>query len=226
MIGLLADVGKARLPGAMFEKPGALTAAEYSVVKKHVEHSLAILRESPDVPEELMVGVAQHHERMDGSGYPKGLSGAEISVYGRMAGIADTFAAMTTDRPYAEAMTPYRALTSLFEWADKSFHAPLVEQFVQAIGVFPVGSMIELSSGEVAVVLAHNLVRRLEPRVLVLTDADKQPLADPVARDLLEKSDDEDEQRVYILKGLPPGAYGIEPRDYYIDASQSSDPAV
>jgi hypothetical protein len=95
-------------------------------------------------------------------------------------------------------------------------HAPLVEQFVHAISIFPVGSLIELSSGEVAIVLEHNKIRRLEPRVLVLTDEDKEMLAQPVTLDLMAQNKANGAQKK-ILRGLPDGAYDIRYRDYYLN---------
>jgi HD-GYP domain-containing protein (c-di-GMP phosphodiesterase class II) len=213
-VGLLADIGNARIPALLLEKPGMLTPEEFAVVKTHVRHTQEMLSDTQGLPVEVLMGVAQHHERMDGSGYPKGLAGRQISVYGRMVAIVDCFAALTSDRPYARAQTPHEALMSLFQWSPGLFHAPLVEQFVQGIGLFPVGSLVELSSGEVAVVLAHNRLRRLEPRVLVLTDAAKQPLERAVERDLHDSTPD-GTPRVHILKGLPPGAYGVSPQEYY-----------
>ena len=165
---MLADVGKTKIPRALLEKPGLLSAAEFGLVKEHVNLSLHILNSGPALPPQMLQGISQHHERIDGSGYPNQLKGDKISIYGKMAAIADSFAALITARPYAKASAPQDALMNLYEWSGTSFHEPLVEQFVQAIGVFPVGSLVELSSGEVAVVIAHNRVRRLEPRMLVL----------------------------------------------------------
>ena len=117
---------------------------------------------------------------MNGSGYPQRPAWATRSaIYGRMAGIVDCFAALTNHRPYAAAASSYEALRSISGWAGDFFHEPLVQQFVSSIGVFPVGSLIELSTGEVAIVVAHNKVRRLKPRVLVVTGPDKTPLAAP-----------------------------------------------
>src|SRR5207253_673125 len=98
----------------------------------------------------------------------KGFEGNEIGIYGRMAGIVDTFAALTNHRPYAAAASSYEALRSISGWAGDFFHEPLVQQFVSSIGVFPVGSLIELSTGEVAIVVAHDKVRRLKPPVLIV----------------------------------------------------------
>jgi HD-GYP domain-containing protein (c-di-GMP phosphodiesterase class II) len=192
-----------------------LAPAEHEMMKNHVRLGLEALRGSGALPAEVAQGIAQHHERLDGSGYPKGLKGNAISIYGRMAAIADSFAALITPRAYANPLAPQDALMNLYEWAGTSFHEPLVEQFVQAVGVFPVGSLVELSSGEIAVVVVHNRVRRLEPRVLLLTGPDKAPLAEPVERDLLAQGKSE-QGRVRIVRGLPAGAYGLKLRDYYM----------
>ncbi len=215
MIGMLADVGKTLVPRALLEKPGMLTAEEYTVVKDHVGLGLEALGKSIVLPPEVEQGIAQHHERLDGSGYPQGLAGNAISIYGRIAAIADTFAALITPRAYANASAPQEALMNLFEWSGKSFHAPLVEQFVEAIGIFPVGSFVELSTGEAAIIVAHNRTRRLEPKVLVLTWSDKQPLPEPIARDLGERGRGGDGKVIRIVRGLPSGAYGLKVRDYY-----------
>ncbi len=215
MIGMLADVGKIRLPRALLDKPGMLTSTEFGLIKEHVRLGMDALREAGALPPEVEFGIVEHHERLDGSGYPKGLKGNDISIYGRMAAIADSFAALITPRAYANPSAPQDALMNLYEWAGSSFHEPLVEQFVQAVGVFPVGSLVELSSGEVAIVVAHNRVRRLEPRVLVLTWPDKAPLSEPLERDLLSASGS-GSGRLRIVRGLPSGAYGLKLRDYYL----------
>ncbi len=217
MVGVLADVGKTKLPRALLEKPGMLNPAEYSIIKEHVRLGLEALSQGSALTPEVELGIAQHHERLDGSGYPKGLKGNEISIYGRMAAIADSFSALITPRPYANPLAPQDALMSLYQWAGTSFHEPLVEQFVQGVGVFPVGSMVELSSGEVAVVLAQNRVRRLEPRVLLLTAPDKRPLPAPVEKNLMQQTRESESTPLRIVRGLPSGAYGLKLRDYYAD---------
>ena len=212
-IGLLLDIGMLKMPTSLVDKAEALTPAEHALLTKHVDYSLQALEQNDPLPRFVARGIQEHHERIDGSGYPLGLAGEEISVYGRMAAIADTFAAMTTARPYDVTHSPFDAMKELFREAESKLHAPLVEQFVQAISIFPVGSLIELSSGEVAIVLEHNGVRRLEPTVLVLTDPDKNMLSQPVALELMGANRD----RKKILRGLADGAYGIDYRDYYLN---------
>jgi HD-GYP domain-containing protein (c-di-GMP phosphodiesterase class II) len=215
-IGLLLDIGKLRLPREILEKQGRLTSGEFETVKAHVQHSLDILQETPNFNSDVIEGITQHHERMNGSGYPNALKDVAISLFGRMAGIADCFAALTKRRPYAEAVSSYEALRSLSGWAGEFFHEPLVEHFVQAVGVFPVGSLVELSSGEVAVVVTHNKVKRLKPRVLVITAPDKSTAAYPVMMDMLYGPQTAGEQPVYIRRGLPSGAYGLDAREHYL----------
>lgn len=222
-IGLLLDIGMLTLPPDLLEKSTNLSPEEDDLLSRHVESSMKMLAETGPLLQNVALGISQHHERLDGSGYPDRLKGDAISIYGRMAAIADSFAAMTTARPYDITHSAFDALKELFKDAGRKLHAPLVEQFVQAISIFPVGSLIELSSGEVAIVLEHNKVRRLEPKVLILTGPDKQPLEQPVMIDLMRKNSsansdegDDDGDRMKILRGLPDGAYDIGYSDYYL----------
>ena len=217
LIGILADVGKTRVPRALLDKPGMLTPVEFRIAKDHVRLGLKALEADMPLAPEVRAGIAEHHERLDGSGYPRGLKGAEISLWGRIAGIADCIAALITDRPYAKAMAAQDALMNLYQWADTSFHGPLVEQFVQSVGVFPVGSLVELSNGEVAIVLAHNRARRLEPRVIIVADAQKRPIAEPFERDLFKQAAVKGAKPLRIQRGLAAGAYGLKPQDFYAD---------
>jgi len=214
-VGLLLDIGKIKLPRPLLEKQGSLSPAEFEEVKKHVNYGLEILKETPGMDGEVLLAIAQHHERMNGGGYPKGLVGSEIGVYGRMAAIVDCFAALTNHRPYAAASSSYEALRSLSGWSGEYFHEPLVQQFVSSVGVFPVGSLIELSTGEVAVVVEHSKVRRLKPRVLVITGPDKTPSSHPALLDLLYEPKSHDET-VFIRRGLAAGAYGLDLKDFYL----------
>jgi HD-GYP domain-containing protein (c-di-GMP phosphodiesterase class II) len=215
-VGLLLDIGKIRLAKGLLEKQGKLTPAEFDIAKTHVQHGLEILAETPNFDPQILDAIAQHHERLNGSGYPRQLEGDEISIYGRMAGIADTFSALIRPRPYADAMSSYEALRALTGWGGELFHEALVQQFVSSVGVFPVGSLIELSTGEVAIVVAHNKVRRLKPRVLVVTGPDKTPAPHPTMVDLLYDPKLGGDEPAFIKRGLPAGAYGLDLRDFYL----------
>jgi len=210
MIGMLLDVGKIKVPRKLLEQRRKLTDQEIAVVRRHVEFGAEILANSKDLPPIVLEGIMQHHERMDGSGYPNGLVGPQISVQGRMAGLIDTFSAMITHRPYAAARAPADVLIGLLERSGGAFHPPLLEAFIQAIGVFPVGSLIELSSGHVGIVVRHNRVRRLQPKVLVLTNSRKELREHPMELDLLHQPVPKGGKPVRIVRSLPLGSHGID----------------
>jgi HD-GYP domain-containing protein (c-di-GMP phosphodiesterase class II) len=175
-LGLLQDVGKMRLPNALIEKRERLSTEEFELAKKHVEYSAEILRETAGLPAQLPELALLHHERHDGSGYPKKLRGKEIGLIGSIGAIVDTFDALTARRPYAEPVAPSTALSMLYKWRGTFFDPFLVEQFIRCIGIFPIGSTVELNSGETGIVIAQNLEKRLQPRVMVIRDAAGNPI--------------------------------------------------
>jgi HD-GYP domain-containing protein (c-di-GMP phosphodiesterase class II) len=175
-LGLLQDVGKVRLPNALIEKRERLTPEEFELAKRHVEYSAEILAETKGLPPQLVELAILHHERHDGSGYPKKLRGKEIGLVGSIAAIVDTFDALTARRPYAEPVAPSTALSMLYKWRGTFFDPYLVEQFIRCIGIFPIGSVVELNSGESGIVIAQNLEKRLQPRVMIVRDAAGNPL--------------------------------------------------
>jgi len=175
-LGLLQDVGKTRLPTELLNKRNRLSEAEFAQAKQHVQYSVEILSETPGLPPGLAELALLHHERQDGSGYPKGLKGRDIGLLGSIAGIIDTFDALTARRPYAEPVPPSAALSMLYKWRGSFFDPVLIEQFIRCIGIFPLGSTVELNSGEIGIVIAQNLEKRLQPRVMVIRDAAGNPL--------------------------------------------------
>jgi HD-GYP domain-containing protein (c-di-GMP phosphodiesterase class II) len=175
-LGLLQDVGKVRVPTALIEKRERLAEEELAALRKHVEHSAEILRETSHLPGALPELALLHHERHDGSGYPRKLKSKEIGLIGSIAGIVDTFAALTARRPYAEALAPSTALSILYKHRGTLLDGFLVEQFIRCIGIFPLGSVVELNNGETGIVIAQNLAKRLLPRIMVVRDAAGNPL--------------------------------------------------
>ena len=176
LVGLLQDIGMLDLPPAMLQKVSRLKPAEFKVIRGHVARSREILAGASGLPPEVAQIAALHHERYDGSGYPGGLKGDALGVIGAMTGMVDTFDALTVKRPYAEAMSPSNALNLLYRMRGRTFHPQLVEQFIRCIGYFPVGSIVELNTGEVGVVVAQNAEQRLQPKVMVVRDARGRPL--------------------------------------------------
>ncbi|MCW5621656.1 MAG: HD-GYP domain-containing protein [Burkholderiales bacterium] len=215
-IGMLLDIGKLRVPAALLNKRGNLTPQEFIEVKRHVDHGLELIKASSKVHAKVLEGVEQHHERLDGSGYPHGLRDKQISVFGRMAGIVDCFSAMTSARPYADASPPYDIMRQLQEWSDTYFNAGLVQQFIQAIGIFPVGTLVELSTGEAAVVIEQHKAHRLKPKVLIITDADGNALQIPVILDLLYGTSTDGGALPYIRRGLAADSAVVDSSEFYL----------
>ena len=208
---LLMDIGKAVLPDSLLMRDGPLDDAEWATVRQHVATGLKVVADSGITSEAVQSVVATHHEREDGSGYPNGLAGTNIPLLGRIAGIVDSFDAMTNDRPYRKALAQHAALQQLYLARSTLFQSELVEQFMSCLGVYPTGSLVELNTGEVAVVMAQNQARRLRPRIMVLTTAEKA--FDPRLQtfDLMMQSSASDSgEPSFIVRALERNAYGLD----------------
>ena len=216
LLGLLQDVGKTRLPAAVMEKNGPLTEAETLIARQHVEHSVDILKATPGLPERLPALAMLHHERQDGSGYPRGLKGDQIGLYGSIAAITDTFDALTVPRPYAEALSPSSALNYLYKERGVGYHGELVEQFIQCVGAFPVGAVVELNSGEVGIVITQNLVRRLKPRVMVVLDAQGHPVRPHKILDLEKDPKAGPDEPYRIRRSMESTKVQVDPRELFL----------
>jgi len=215
-IGLAADLGKVRVPRELLNRPGQLSAAEFETVKSHVAESLALLAGSGEVHESVMRGVAEHHERANGSGYPARLKGPQIGLHGACAAIVDCYTALISARSYANPLSPEDAVAALLGWSPALFDSALVEQFALAMGLFPVGSTVELANGGMGVVVEQNIAAPAASRVLVLTGPDGKPLRsrrDGAAPNAVARARAGD--RVRIARGLHVGAYGVKLPDYY-----------
>lgn len=205
--GLLMDVGKTRLPEQLLSYQGSLGPADVDAIRSHVRHGLDIIAASNITNQDVIDIVRTHHERHDGNGYPEGLAGNVIPITGRMLGLIDSYDAMSSARPYRAAMSRHQALRQIYASRNSLFQAEMVEQFQVCLGVYPTGSLVELNTGEVAIVMAQNQVRRLRPRVAILSTPNKQPLTDFRPVDLMAHSGD---GSVDIVRGLAVGDYGID----------------
>jgi HD-GYP domain-containing protein (c-di-GMP phosphodiesterase class II) len=215
MGGLLHDIGRTRLTQKHLKNPFKYTPQEYEVEKRHVAEGVALLSEGNHISPEVIELVERHHERFDGSGYPNGLKGEKIGLFGSMAGIVDSYCAMVAEHPYTRAMTSASALRAIVELGGKSYHPSLVDQFVQTIGIYPPGSLVELSSGEVGVVVRQNRLRRLRPTIMVILDPDHKPYPYPHTIDLLYAPTIGDDE-ITIRSELGAGAYGIDLANYFL----------
>lgn len=213
---LLFDIGKMKLPPELLSKPGRLTDAEFTLVKKHVEYSVDTLKQIKGISPRSIEIAMYHHERHNGSGYPHGLRGNQIPVFARIAAIVDCYDAITSDRTYNRAISSHDAIKQLYEWRNIDFQEEMIEQFIQCLGVYPTGSLVELSTGEVGVVLSQNRVRRLRPKIMLILDKDKVAYDHYPTLDLIKEETDKEGKPLEILTSHEPGAFGIDPHAFYL----------
>lgn len=213
----LIDTGMASVADEIVLETGSLSASQTKEVRKHVKKGLDILRKSGQLSPDVLEMVATHHERYDGSGYPRGIKGMDIPVFGRIAGLVDSYDAMITERPHAKPRSSFEAMQEIADLKDQHFQGELVEQFMQAIGLFPTGSVVELNSGEIGVVVQQNATRRLRPKVILVLDDQGNRHEKLVVLDLAKYvNDGENKSDLWIANELQPGAHGIQPNEYFL----------
>jgi len=212
---LMHDVGMVKVPKAILEKPSGLSTDEFAIMAKHVKWGIEILQESGGLPPGAQEVISQHHERGEGHGYPNHLKGSAITPAGMIGSIVDVYDAITSDRTYGVGMSAEDALKRMYEWRHKDFSAQMVEDFIRCMGIFPIGSLVELSNGSVGVVITINRARRLKPKVALVLTATKQPYSQRIVCDLLDHKDALGNE-VRITRVLPFGAYDINPMDYIV----------
>jgi HD-GYP domain-containing protein (c-di-GMP phosphodiesterase class II) len=216
LAGLMQDIGKVKLSSDIMLKKGKLTREEFEYAKMHVEESLKILEKTPDISNEVDQLVAQHHERVDGSGYPKQLQEGQLSIPSQAAGLIDTYCAITSHKTYAKGVYHQQALEEIHHLSGKQFNEQLVDQLVQFMGMYPVSSLIELNTGEVAVVVQQNQVRRLLPRLMLLLDPAKKRYEVPIMLNLLNAPTTPSGELYRITRSLAPDSYGLNPNDFFL----------
>lgn len=216
--GLLLDIGNVDLPEDLLAAEGAMTHDEFAAMPSHVEAGLRIVRASGGVERQVLDMIACHHERFDGSGYPHGKKGSEIPVYGRIAGIVDSYDAMTTRSAYSPAIAAYDAARELNENRDRLFHAEAIRQFLQTIGMFPTGSVIELSEGSIGLVLEQNSRNPVRPKVMLVRTRDGDEFDEPRIVNMQDLPS-EGKDKVWIVQGHEHGAFGVNPLGYFNQAT-------
>jgi len=215
--GMLLDIGMARIPPSILAHDGEPSDVEIEIMRKHVELGISIAGKTVGLPAGVTEMITTHHEAHDGSGYPHARSGADIPLFGRIAGLVACFDEMVGGRFGTAVRAPAEAVLELNAMADAKFQRELIEHFVRAVGMFPTGSFVELNNGAVGLVVGQNRVRRLRPRVLLLLDSNGRRLRRPRIMDLGRVPSGNGRARArWIVRGLQAGAHGLDAKEYLV----------
>lgn len=171
---LLHDIGKMRIPLNILNKPGKLTYDEFEIMKSHPDIGYELLRKEKNISKEVLTIVRNHHERLNGQGYPDKLSDKSISYFTKIVSITDVYDAVTSDRVYHDGMTPHDAMQRLYEWMPDNFDKNLIQQFIRILGIYPIGSVVELKTGHIGLVVKLNEAHRLKPVVMLIMNRQRE----------------------------------------------------
>ncbi|MDI9246329.1 HD-GYP domain-containing protein [Marinobacter sp. CHS3-4] len=214
LCGMLHDVGKMRIDDAILNKPGALTPDEFAIMKDHTTYGRDVLAGLPTLEHAAVDAAFSHHERMDGSGYPRGLSSHQIPLFAKMVGLVDTYDAITSSRVYDKGRASMQALQIIHKNKGTQFDPDLAVEFIRMIGIYPPGSIVEMENGEVGIVVATNEISKLTPKVLMVRDAEKHPINPYRQLDLSKRPKDASGEHYKIVREVPDGTYDIVLKDF------------
>ena len=208
---LLHDIGKIKVDDSILHKPGKLTPEEWQEMQNHVIYGEEILKASAGVTPIILDLCAQHHEKLDGTGYPRGLKGDEIPEHSRMLSVADVYDAITAERVYHKGMAPTLALKKLIEWSadDSQLDKKLVFNFVKSMGLYPAGSVVELDNQKLAVVIEANDKDQKKPVIKQIFDLKTRRYDNKFVIDLAE-----DRSGRHIIKPVYAESFGIKVGDF------------
>jgi HD-GYP domain-containing protein (c-di-GMP phosphodiesterase class II) len=206
--GLLHDLGKIDLDHELLNKAGKLTPEEFDIMKTHPEKGYKRLESEPDLNHRILNGIRYHHERPDGRGYPEGLAADEIDDMAKIVAIVDAYDAITSDRVYQKARSHHEAMSILWRMRDKQFDAYMVEAFIHFLGWVTPGTLVELSSGDIAVVIQAMEGQRLYPIVRILMPTNLGYTLG-ATWNLTEMPAPTGEPKIHIANVLPDGYLGI-----------------
>lgn len=212
---LLSQIGKAKLPEAMQVPEKELTSEQWQTYCRYPEIGARIAAES-GLPRVVVNVIRYHRERHNGSGFPQGVNGEYIPLLAKLIGLVAYYEGLIEPRDKSRQLTPAQAVSQLFECRNSQFQEDLVEQFIQAVGVYPTGTIVELASSEIGVVVSHTPKRRLWPSVMVLTDAYKKPLKQGHIVDLAKQNEEAAKPGARIVDCKPFGYGGIDPSQYEV----------
>lgn len=209
MCGMMHDMGKMRVPLEVLNKPARLNSDEAKIMKAHTTLGWKLLMSSHDMYGGAIDAAYSHHERLDGTGYPRGLKAEQISQYAKIIAIADMYDAVTSDRVYQDGRTHLEAISLMAKGGGTHLDSDLTTHFIECLGIYPPGSLIEMSNGEVAVVIETDPNHKLKPKVIFVLDENKQPRASELV-DLAHMSLDKSGQPYKIIKMVRAEDYNID----------------
>lgn len=210
---LLHDIGETKLPQGLFWKSAPFTEEEKEQVYKHTEYGVEIIKDVPGLHPVVIDIIRDHHERLNCSGFPKHAGGDEISYNAMLVSIVDVYDSVTMGYEGKSVVSCTDALKSMYNWRNELFQGELVEHFIQCLGIYPIGSVVKLNSGEIGIVVTFDDCSRLAPRVMMLLDKERNYYPVPRMLDLSQFRDD-DEKLLYEIKQV------VNPDDYNIDIKQ------
>jgi putative nucleotidyltransferase with HDIG domain len=214
LCGLLHDVGKMRIPPEVLNKPSALTDKEYNIIKAHTVHGRNLLMSSPGIPNSTIDVAYSHHEKIDGSGYPRQLPASGISEFSRIIALVDAYDAMTADRCYSAGKPSTEALKIIFKDRGTHFDERLALEFIKSVGLYPPGTLVELVNGLICIVLETNKNSRHLPKVIAISEQDK-PLKKALLIDLIELEDGALDKSFLIKHAHKDGAFGVRVKEHW-----------
>lgn len=217
LCALLHDIGLVKVPDSILKKPGSLSEAEWAEMRRHADYGRDLLISVKDLYFGAVDVAHTHHEWFNGKGYPRGLDSSQISPFTRIISIVDAYDDMMTDHSYAPAKTAFESLKAIHEGRNTQFDEGLTKHFIDMIGVFPVGSIVELSTGEVGIVISNNRQHSMQPKLVRVLDHRKQE-----CKEALINLAEVDINRIKIVRILRNGDYGIDAIKLHNRAMNSS----
>lgn len=207
---LLHDLGKMRVPIEILNKPGKLTSEEFEIMKSHVILGAEFLKNTPGISRRSFRVLMEHHERYKGGGYPQGLREDQISVVGQLAAIVDVYDAITSDRVYHNHLHPHEAIKRMYEWSEKDFNRALLEKFIRCVGIYPMGSLVEINGTKIGFIVSSNVTSALKPDVLLVMDTQKNRYPKPIRISLTETDSSHKKDKWTITRILDAVKEGLQ----------------
>lgn len=215
---ILHDVGKVKIPTRITQKPGLLTEEEWKIVRNHPFESVKILSDIGGIDDLAMVVAFEHHMGYDLSGYPKVEAPRDLHIFSRIVCIADFYDATTTFRIYHKPILPDKAVSLIIKKSGSYFDPLFVKVFINMIGVFPIGTLVRLNTGEIAVVYRGNKNDLLRPKVIVVEPGDHNPVETLDVSKMIDLTEIDEQTRSFkrtIVETLDPLRYNVDVTKYF-----------